>query len=41
MRVNCPECGTQLEIVDDDPWQLDYAEDLEEEETLYDSSRRR
>jgi lysine biosynthesis protein LysW len=32
MRVTCPECGTQLEIVDDDPWELDYAEDFEEEE---------
>jgi lysine biosynthesis protein LysW len=32
MRVTCPECGTQLEIVDDDPWELDYAEDFEEED---------
>ncbi len=32
MRVTCPECGTQLEIVDDDPWELDYAEDFDEEE---------
>jgi lysine biosynthesis protein LysW len=39
MRVTCAECGTQLEIVDDEPWQLDFAEDLEEdEEALYDSS---
>ena len=29
MRVTCPECGTQLEIVDDNPWELDYAEEYE------------
>ena len=32
MRITCPECGTQLEIVDDDPWELDYAEDFDEDE---------
>jgi lysine biosynthesis protein LysW len=32
MRLTCPECGTQLEIVDDDPWDLDYAEDFEDDE---------
>jgi lysine biosynthesis protein LysW len=31
MRVTCPECGTQLEIVDDNPWELDYAEEYEGE----------
>ncbi len=31
MRVTCPECGTQLEIVEEDPWQLDYAEDFDED----------
>ena len=31
MRVTCPECGTQLEIVDDSPWELDYAEEYESE----------
>lgn len=34
MRVTCPECGTQLEIVDDNPWELDYAEDYEGEEEI-------
>ena len=32
MRITCPECGTQLEIVDEDPWELDYAEDFDEDE---------
>ncbi|MEP7285156.1 MAG: hypothetical protein ABI947_05240 [Chloroflexota bacterium] len=32
MRITCPECGTPLEIVDDSPWELDYAEDIDEEE---------
>lgn len=32
MRVTCPECGTQLEIIDDAPWELDYAEDFEDDE---------
>ena len=27
MRLTCPECGTQLEIVDDSPWELDYVDD--------------
>ncbi len=31
MRVTCPECGTQLEIIDDNPWELDYAEEYEGE----------
>ena len=29
--VFCPECGTQLEIIDDNPWELDYAEEYEGE----------
>jgi lysine biosynthesis protein LysW len=29
MRITCPECGTQLEIVDDNPWELDYTEDTD------------
>jgi lysine biosynthesis protein LysW len=32
MRITCPECGTQLEIVGDNPWELDYAEDFEDDE---------
>ncbi len=32
MRITCPECGTQLEIVDDNPWELDYAEDFGDDE---------
>jgi lysine biosynthesis protein LysW len=32
MRITCSECGTQLEIVDEDPWELDYAEDFDEDE---------
>jgi lysine biosynthesis protein LysW len=31
MRITCPECGTQLEIVDDNPWELDYAEDIDDD----------
>ncbi len=31
MRITCPECGTQLEIVDDNPWELDYAEDVDDD----------
>ena len=37
MRVTCPECGTQLEIVDDNPWELDYAEDSDGDEEAGDT----
>lgn len=35
MRITCPECGTQLEIVDDSPWELDYAEDTDDDEDTF------
>jgi lysine biosynthesis protein LysW len=34
MRITCPECGTQLEIVDDNPWELDYAEDIDDDDDM-------
>ena len=41
MRITCPECGTLLEIANDDPWELDYAPDsapdsLTEDDTVHD-----
>jgi lysine biosynthesis protein LysW len=35
MRITCPECGTQLEIVDDSPWELDYTEDMDDDEDTF------
>jgi lysine biosynthesis protein LysW len=34
MRITCPECGTQLEIVGDSPWELDYAEDIDDDDDV-------
>jgi hydrogenase maturation factor HypF (carbamoyltransferase family) len=28
MRITCPECGTPLEIINDGPWEVDYADGL-------------
>jgi hypothetical protein len=28
MRITCPECGTQLEITNDGPWEVDYADGI-------------
>jgi hypothetical protein len=35
MRITCPECGTQLEIVDDNPWELDYTDDIEDDDEMF------